>query len=221
MRGILFDIGANTGQYADVNAKKYDKVILVEANPALCKILRAKFRHPKYVIENVLVSKDSSAEFYVSSTANTISTAAVRWVTDSRFTEHQKWGRSPDPIPCMSLDALIAKHGTPAYIKIDVEGYEYNVLQSLTGVVAASPENPNPIPLAFEWAEEMLDEIILSVRYLVNQLRYTKFALQAEDAYEFEPVPESYMSAEALIAHLEQTLNPARKELWGMIHCQG
>ena len=216
MRGILFDIGANTGQYADVNAKKYDKVILVEANPALCKVLKTKFRHPKYIIENVLVSKDSSAEFYVSSTANTISTAAVRWVTDSRFTGHQKWGRSPEPIPCMSLDALIAKHGTPAYIKIDVEGYEYNVLQSLTGVVSPGA---SPIPLAFEWAEEMLDEIILSVRYLTGApLSYTKFALQAEDAYEFEPV--TWMTGPALVAHLERTLNPARKQLWGMIHCR-
>jgi len=210
---ILFDIGANTGQYADVNAKKYDKVILVEANPSLCKILRAKFRHPKYVVENVLVSKDNNAEFYVSSTADTISTAAVRWVTDSRFTGHQKWAPGTESIPCMSLDALIAKHGTPAYIKIDVEGYEYNVLQSLTAVT------PNPIPLAFEWAEEMLDEIILSVRYLVSQLHYTKFALQAEDAYEFEPA--AWMTGPALIAHLERTLNPARKQLWGMIHCRG
>lgn len=211
---ILFDIGANTGQYADANAKKYDKVILVEANPALCKVLKTKFRHPKYVIENVLVSKDNEAEFYVSSTANTISTAAVRWVTDSRFTGHQKWEASKQPITCMSLDALIAKHGTPAYIKIDVEGYEYNVLQSL-----GNPAEP-PIPLAFEWAEEMLDEIILSVRYLIGApgLRYTKFALQAEDAYEFEPA--TWMTGPALIAHLEQTLNPARKQLWGMIHCR-
>jgi len=215
MQRILFDIGANTGQYTDANADKYDQVILVDANPALCEVLRKKYQSQKskYIVENVLVSNETSATFYVSSTADTISTAAVRWVTDSRFTGSQKWVPSAQPIPCMSLDALIAKYGIPAYIKIDVEGYEYNVLRSLTVGGA---------PLAFEWAEELLDEVVLSVQYLAEvPLRYTRFAVQMEDAYRHEPDPKAYMNAVELITYLQKTLRPARKSLWGMIHCRG
>ena len=40
---VLYDIGANKGLYTDTLIDKYDKCILVEANPELCKYLQDKY----------------------------------------------------------------------------------------------------------------------------------------------------------------------------------
>ena len=45
--------------------------------------------------------------------------------------EAQRWSRAVR-VPVTTLDSLIARHGVPAFIKIDVEGFEYEVLAGLS-----------------------------------------------------------------------------------------
>ena len=141
---ILYDIGANKGLYTDTLIDQYDKCILVEANPVLCKYLQDKYsNNTKIKIVNVIVSKDENVQFYISN-ADTLSTADMSWITDSRFTNYYSW-KPIDGVSTMSLDSIIRQEGTPSFIKIDVEGYELNVIKSLTQKYSG---------LCFEWAEE-------------------------------------------------------------------
>ena len=69
-------------------------------------------------------------------TVSTVSPAFVSAARDAPGWETQRWIRSV-PVPVTTLDALIGKHGIPAFIKIDVEGFEEEALQGLSRAVKA------------------------------------------------------------------------------------
>jgi hypothetical protein len=100
------------------------------------------------------------------------------WLTspESRF---HSWKLPYDVIqvPTKSLDSLIETYGIPDLLKIDVEGAEWEVLQSLS--------KKTPL-ICFEWAAEWLSKNKLCVNYL-SQLGYTQFHVQMFDEYKYRP----------------------------------
>ncbi len=201
---ILFDIGANHGLYTDANRRKYDACILIEANPFLNEELKEKYKNDKNInIVTAIVSNKDRETFYISN-ADQISTADKEWITESRFSNNYRW--SPvQGIPTISVDKLIQIYGTPEFIKIDVEGYEYNVLLSLTQKVPM---------LAFEWAEEKKSEILLSVEHL-HSLGFTKFHIQMEDKHDYEV--NDWNNFKYTYELLDSMCDAGRKEKWGMV----
>jgi Methyltransferase FkbM domain len=69
-------------------------------------------------------------------TVSTVSPAFVSAARDAPGWENQNWRKSVS-VPVTTLDALIGKHGTPAFIKIDVEGFEEEALLGLSRPVKA------------------------------------------------------------------------------------
>lgn len=207
MKSLLFDIGANHGKYTEANRQKYDTCVLVEANPFLIKELQTKFQHdPKVHIVHNLVSNKETEAFYLSN-ADTISTSDVDWITKSRFTPNYVWYQPIQDLPTITLDKLIELYGTPDLLKIDVEGYEWNVIQSLTKKVPC---------VSFEWAEEKKKETLLCIDHL-HSLGYTNFHIQMEDEYQYEIKEEygyNYKMVSELFSHI---CEENRKERWGMI----
>jgi FkbM family methyltransferase len=203
---ILFDIGANHGLYTDANQEKYDLCVLVEANPMLCDELREKFKaNTKIHVIHAIASNKNTETFYISN-ADQISTADTNWITKSRFTGNYMWV-PVNGIPTISLDTLIKQYPEVTRIKIDVEGYEYNVLQSLHTKVPS---------LCFEFAEEKMEELLLSMDY-VKQLGYTKFHIQYQDKFTYEVAETMWISYEELKDHIYHSFIPSQKEKWGMI----
>jgi hypothetical protein len=58
-----------------------------------------------------------------------------------------------------TLDALISQYGKPAFCKIDVEGFEYNVLQGLSRQIDA---------LSFEFSMGVVNTTIECIEYLAG-----------------------------------------------------
>ena len=202
---ILYDIGGNKGAYTDTNIKKFDKCIIVETNPCLAKKLNEKYRTNTaiHVVEAIVSNKETET-FYISN-SDSLSTSDTEWITQSRFANNYIW--TPiEGIKTVSLDTLITMYGEPTLLKIDVEGYEYNVLQSLSKKVKL---------LCFEWAEEKKEKILLSLEYLLKQ-NYTRFFIQIEDKYDYV-VNDSEWYDFKTIYDIMDKCDINRKSYWGMI----
>ena len=72
-----------------------------------------------------------------------------------RFTRNV-WNQK-QRVPLTTLDNLIEKYGTPAFIKIDVEGYEYQVIQGLSKPVSM---------LSLEFVPEIIESTYKCIDYL-------------------------------------------------------
>jgi FkbM family methyltransferase len=138
---LVFDIGSHVGDRIAAFRRLGSRVIACEPNPSLLPTLRRLYGGDDQVtLEPVAVGAAAGEiEMRINTDNPTVSTASVDFVTASHGApgwEGQTWDRAIR-VPVTTLDALIARHGTPAFIKIDVEGYEAEALAGLTQVVAA------------------------------------------------------------------------------------
>jgi FkbM family methyltransferase len=138
---LVFDIGAHVGDRIAAFRRLGARVLAVEPQPALVTTLKWLYRRDRNVeIEATAVGRSAGTVAMKINVDNpTVSTVSDAFVDAARGAagwEGQVWEKSID-VPVTTLDALIAAHGRPAFIKIDVEGFEEEVLAGLTRPVAA------------------------------------------------------------------------------------
>jgi FkbM family methyltransferase len=138
---LVFDIGAHVGDRIGAFRRLGARVVAVEPQPALVKTLRLLYgRDPDVAIEAVaLGSRSGTIELKLNLDNPTVSTVSADFVAAAAHApgwETQSWTKCL-PVPLSTVDALIVRHGVPAFIKIDVEGFEAEVLAGLTQSVAA------------------------------------------------------------------------------------
>jgi FkbM family methyltransferase len=138
---VVFDIGAHVGDRVAAFRSLGARVIAVEPQPALARVLRLLYGRDKNVVvaETAVGHAAGETELMLNIDNPTVSTASadfVRAATGSAGWEKQTWTRRLR-VPLTTVDDLIATYGRPAFVKIDVEGFEAEVLAGLSVPVAA------------------------------------------------------------------------------------
>lgn len=138
---LVFDIGAHVGDRVAAFRRLGARVATMEPQPALAKTLRLLYgRDDGVTIEQVAVGRTRGVIALRLNLDNpTVSTASAAFVSAARDApgwEGQHWSKTIE-VPMTTLDDLIARHGLPRFVKIDVEGFEAEVLAGLTQGVAA------------------------------------------------------------------------------------
>jgi FkbM family methyltransferase len=203
---LLFDIGANIGRYAIKNYNASTKIICVEASPRTAEKLRKNVEcYENIIVENLAVSdsKQDTVSFYESQ-LDPLSTLDINWLLSdkSRF-GNMNHNINMVEIKTISIDSLIQKYGIPDLLKIDVEGAEDRVINSLSMKV--------PV-LCFEWAAEWRHSINACIDKLTS-LGFTKFDIQNGDEYSYRPASFN-LSGDGVKNFIKDAKD---KEDWGMI----
>lgn len=133
---LVFDIGAHIGNRSDAFISLGAKVIAVEPQPICVQYLKKKFYNVKnFILLPAIISNAREDQtFYINSLHPTISTARNdHWKKDIHKYSlvKSKWDKSI-LVKTYTLDALILMYGFPSFCKIDTEGYEWEVLKSLS-----------------------------------------------------------------------------------------
>jgi FkbM family methyltransferase len=151
--GLCFDVGANRGDRVELLLAVPARVVAVEPQSSCHPVLRERFgRDPRFtLVTSALGAEPGEAELFAADDAQTsvLATLSREWAqsvrASGRFAE-RRWERR-ECVDVTTLDSLIADYGMPEFCKIDVEGYEAEVLAGLSTPVAGisiefTPERP-------------------------------------------------------------------------------
>lgn len=138
---LAFDIGSHVGDRIASFRRLGARVVALEPQPDCMAVLDALYCCDGAVkrVAAACGPKPGSLNLHINSANPTVTTASPAFIKAADGAggwEGQVWDREIT-VPVTTLDALIAEHGVPAFIKIDVEGFEADVIAGLSRAVPA------------------------------------------------------------------------------------
>jgi len=160
---LAFDIGSHVGDRTGSFRRLGARVVALEPQPLCARAVRAIYAGDTAVtvVEAACGPEPGTLTLRINSRNPTVTTASPDFVKAARGAggwEGQIWDEEIE-VPVTTLDALIVEHGHPAFAKIDVEGFEADVLAGLSEPLAT---------LSFEFTTIQRDIAVRCLDHLMS-----------------------------------------------------
>jgi FkbM family methyltransferase len=200
--GAIVDIGANLGSKAEIFVKLTDRVIAVEPDAAMAAVLKARFGdHPRFtLLERAVSARAGELRFFVFAGAAAYNTAETGWKESLEDASRNRFGVAFAPaketrVMAVTLQDILREYGPACFVKIDVEGHEYEVISTL--------DVPVPlVSLEFNLPEfqEALEQSVRKLASVSAAYRFNAAISEPPDRLEFA----EWLPAEETIARIRQ-----------------
>ena len=180
---LCFDIGANVGTKSKLFLSLNARVIAFEPQSTCIEHLK-KIKHPQFSYFKWGVGAINGVQKLQLANHIEVATFSQNFI-DFFKNENLQWNQNEN-VTIKKIDTLIDEFGIPDYCKIDVEGYEYNILSHLNHQI--------PI-IEFEFTEAFFSETIKCIKLLDTSNRVYNYNLNECPKFELE----SWVSAKEII----------------------
>lgn len=142
---LIFDIGANQGFKSDIFLRLGANVVAVDPDEANKEVLTQRFlkyrfiKKPIRIVGKAVSDSQGVERIWIDAPGSAKNSLSRKWVETLR-SDTARFGKTLNfregrQVETTTLEQLIDVYGAPFFIKIDVEGYEVNVLRGLRRAV--------------------------------------------------------------------------------------
>jgi FkbM family methyltransferase len=183
MSDLIFDVGAHKGEDTALYLAKGFRVVAVEAHPDLAEGIRQRFSgaiHAGHLVVVQAAISDSvgSVPFYVNDKVSVWGTTFESWAQ-----RNAKMGAPSRciEVPSIRFDELLDEHGTPYYLKVDIEGADLLCLEALR-------DRATPRHVSIESTKSSWDELLAEFD-LLESLGYSHFKVVSQHNVQKQRAP--------------------------------
>ena len=204
---LIYDVGMHRGKDTELYLRKGFRVVAIEANPALVRLVQqslAEFVESGRltIIECAIASTPGTVPFWINTTDDL-------WASLSK--DHTATWTSHDRIDvrASTFDSVLAAHGIPYYLKVDIEGADQLCLAALRKF----PTHPRFV--SFECSFTDFEQTFDALSTLW-QLGYHRFKLVNQANHPFVRLPKPAREGSYVDMKLDGTMTgPFGEEIPG------